>query len=442
MKLNLIREGGQALILIALAAIGLFAITGLAIDGSAKFSDRRHAQNAADTAALAAALAFGKDETGWKLDALDVAGDNGYNNNLVSNNVEVYRCDETGSSCGTYAGSSEYVQVIITSNINTYFARVLGINQTHNTVQAVALARKGGPLFQGASIVSLNPSPNCSSGGGSGGGSFDVGGSGDIYLDRGGIFVNSSASCGYSRTSCAVDLLAVNGANISSAGSDINNTCASDTAPVPTDETQEQVDIPHEVYMPERPSECSQLAQLPNLLGVDAAGVQNWVIHPGYYTDFPQAGLIANNKNIYLEPGVYCVDSNLQWSGATFKSLDGTSGVTIYITAGHSLSVNINSPIMLDPSSTGDYAGYLFIVDGDESSIKNCNINGGSYLDMNGTIFAPYCNITINGDNSTESQFNAQIIGWNIKLNGNSTITFTYDPSANAKNKRRIGLMK
>ena len=50
-------ERGQALVLIALAAIGLFGITGLAIDGSAKFSDRRHAQNAADTAVLAAALA-------------------------------------------------------------------------------------------------------------------------------------------------------------------------------------------------------------------------------------------------------------------------------------------------------------------------------------------------------------------------------------------------
>src|SRR5690349_12199708 len=56
-------QRGQALILIALAAIGLFGITGLAIDGGAKFSDRRHAQNAADTAALAAALQKSTDLT-------------------------------------------------------------------------------------------------------------------------------------------------------------------------------------------------------------------------------------------------------------------------------------------------------------------------------------------------------------------------------------------
>ncbi|HEX9332631.1 MAG TPA: pilus assembly protein TadG-related protein, partial [Anaerolineales bacterium] len=51
------QERGQALILIAFAAVGLVGFAALAIDGSRVFSDRRHAQNAADTAVLAAALA-------------------------------------------------------------------------------------------------------------------------------------------------------------------------------------------------------------------------------------------------------------------------------------------------------------------------------------------------------------------------------------------------
>src|SRR5215813_3338735 len=93
-------ERGQALILIALAAIGLFAITGLAIDGGARFSDRRHAQNAADTAALAAALEKSTALTNGVsaspvCDALQIAGldradSNGYDNNLVTNTVQVY----------------------------------------------------------------------------------------------------------------------------------------------------------------------------------------------------------------------------------------------------------------------------------------------------------------------------------------------------------------
>src|SRR5512143_4256505 len=47
---------GQVLIIFVFAIIGLVGATGLAIDGGNIYSDRRHAQNAADTAALAAAL--------------------------------------------------------------------------------------------------------------------------------------------------------------------------------------------------------------------------------------------------------------------------------------------------------------------------------------------------------------------------------------------------
>ncbi len=62
-------QSGQALVMIALAAIGLFGFAALAIDGSAIFSDRRHAQNAADTGCSRprlrkCAAAIGK-ETDW-----------------------------------------------------------------------------------------------------------------------------------------------------------------------------------------------------------------------------------------------------------------------------------------------------------------------------------------------------------------------------------------
>ena len=148
MKTKSLTERGQALILIAFAAIALFGITGLAIDGSNKYSDRRHAQNAADTAALSAALVktngltAGKTETVCSTDpswitnnstfcwdiidaATDQADKNGYDG-LLSNNVEVY----SPPISGPYIGQMHYIQVIITSNINTYFMRVLGINAT------------------------------------------------------------------------------------------------------------------------------------------------------------------------------------------------------------------------------------------------------------------------------------------------------------------------
>jgi hypothetical protein len=417
-------QSGQALILIALAAVGLFGIAALAIDGSIKFSDRRQAQNAADTAALAGALAKLEGDPDWELVALNRADDNGYDDNLVTNNVEAY----SPPISGYYAGNASYVQVIITSHVDTYFARVLGINQTKNTVEAVALSRAGGSLFNGASVVSMNPHPNC------GNGSFNVGGNGTINIDGGGFMVNSSESCGYSQTSCSVTLNITGGAGISSAGSEIDQSCG---IAAPENETATQIVVPDEVYMPEEPIECSQTAATPTQVGPD-----DWVIYPGYYTDFPQAGLIGNNQNIILSSGVYCVDGGIHWSGATFDSLDGTSGVTLYIKSGHDFSMSINSPIHLNASSSGDYAGYLIILDGNMGSIENCTINGGSYLNVNGTIFAPYCSLRINGDNGTDSEFNAQLIGWDVTLSGNNTINIHYDPTVNAENHPKIGLMR
>src|SRR5258706_14868307 len=65
-------EKGQALVVVALAAIVLFGFASLAIDGSAAFSDRRHAQNAADTAAMAGALKYARSSGLWSA-AQDIA---------------------------------------------------------------------------------------------------------------------------------------------------------------------------------------------------------------------------------------------------------------------------------------------------------------------------------------------------------------------------------
>src|SRR5512138_544050 len=92
------RERGQALILIAFGAVALFGFTGLAIDGSRVFSDRRHAQNAADTAALAAALSKIRADPPETGDAAAVAAglaraaSNGFND--TNSIVEVHKCTE------------------------------------------------------------------------------------------------------------------------------------------------------------------------------------------------------------------------------------------------------------------------------------------------------------------------------------------------------------
>jgi hypothetical protein len=117
-------------------------------------------------------------------------------------------------------------------------------------------------------------------------------------------------------------------------------------------------------------------------------------------------------------------------------------GVTLYIKKGGGFTINANNPTLLDASTTGDLQGYLIVLEGTQSSIENCSVSGGADVDINGLIFAPYCNITINGGSDPTAEINAQLIGWDIKINGTTTINFNYDPSNQVQIKRKIGLMK
>src|SRR5688500_16891443 len=169
-------EKGQALVIIALAAVGLFAFTALAIDGSRVFSDRRHAQNAADTAVLAAALAKIRTPdyppnapdapvVAAKAAGYDRAVSNGYENDADST-VLVRFCDEVLSlgltppceGLPVGADPSEYVQVVIQLTTRTTFARIIGRREVPSMVTAIARAKPGidSPLFSGSALAAMS----------------------------------------------------------------------------------------------------------------------------------------------------------------------------------------------------------------------------------------------------------------------------------------------
>ena len=107
---------GQALIVIALVAVALVGMVGLVIDGGRAFLDRRNAQNAADSAALASAYARIKGDQDMVGAALAAAAENGYNNDGTRNVVVLYSPPKDGP----HSGDVEYIQIIITSNLQTY----------------------------------------------------------------------------------------------------------------------------------------------------------------------------------------------------------------------------------------------------------------------------------------------------------------------------------
>ncbi len=131
-----------------------------------------------------------------------------------------------------------------------------------------------------------------------------------------------------------------------------------------------------------------------------------------------------------MEPGTYCVSDVICWSQPKFVLVG--EDVTIYIRAGYDFQFS-GGMVDIDAPNTGDYAGYVIIVEpeyGDPELSENpeaCLITGGVENDYEGSIFAPYCDCTLNGNGETFG-FNAQLLCYTVKINGGGNITLTYDP--------------
>ncbi len=438
MKQRSLSERGQALILVALGAIALFAIAGLAIDGSNMYSDRRHAQNAADTAAMAGALAKANGGSNWDIIAKNRAADNDYNGDLVRSVVEVYTCDDPVADCGIYSHTndprftpSDYIQVIITSHLPTWFMRVVGINNFTNVVQAVASTRSAVNNFNfgGNAIVALSPD----------GCALKAAGTTNATVNGGGMYSNSSDSCAFQKTSCS-GMIDVNNTNGSTGtitmvgGAHLNISCWNTSNAALSAGGIKQYNFPPVWQELAPPTVCSQPL-------VTIGGNPSTVtLSPGHYGSMPPN---SNMKDITLEPGVYCIDTGIQLgSHDSFKVSPGTKGVFLYIKPGYGFTINGQATINLwgitqdnvnADGTLSPYKGYLIYAAPnyalDPSSLPNCTINGGSTSTYAGTIYAPYCNVNLNGGSGMT--MNSQLIGYTVDMSGASGVTINYTAGSN-----------
>lgn len=395
---NIKKENGQALVMIALAAVALFAFAALAIDGSNVFSDRRHAQNAADTSAMAAALSKIRAGT-WNADGLARAASNGYDNDGSTNEVYVYNPPIDG----VYAGNSQYIQVKITSRVDTYFAQVIGIPQVTNRVEAVARAIPSAitPLFDGHSVVGLAPN-DCQA--------VKYQGNADTTITGGGIFVNSDcASAAFFNNSSSAQLTvpclnSVGGITYNPGAINVANGClASGAAPY--------------VYPPEN-------YYYPAVACPSGGSQSGSTLNPGTYSgQFPPSGITT------LASGVYCVNGEFRVNAS--DTLTG-NGVFIYMQSGDIVfnggaTINLSAiPGPMHPE-TNPYGGLLFYMP--MSNSGTITINGNSGSSFTGTIFAPAADIAISGTGS--GGLHGQIIGYTVDLSGTSDTSIVYNNSEN-----------
>jgi hypothetical protein len=330
------------------------------------------------------------------------------------------------------------VQVIITSHINTYFARVIGINETVNVAQAVTYWSKKGPMYPGQTIIQYNPhGTGCP-------GEFIVGGSGTVTIDGGGLFINSDnsgqGSCAaFTQAGCRTTLNVIHG-DITAVGQIYTDPCnGNDFINATEVEGADPIDFPPAPLEP--PAECDMNYGI--VQNDSARGIS--YIWPGKYDTIPPDA--ATQNRIIMGAGNYCVYDLVRVTNST-RLLQGEN-VFIYIKHGRVSPLSVQGgAIVIDAPDVGDYQGLLIYIDPGPivngsyiGSPDNCDINGGADDFFTGTILAPYCSFTINGGGNPDG-FKAQLIAYEVKLDGNNDLTFLYDVGKIAISQPKVGIMR
>ncbi len=451
------QERGQALVIIALAVVGLFGFSGLAIDGSRVFSDRRNAQNAADTAALAAALAYVREDD-YQAAAVSRAASNGYADDANSS-VEVHLCSESGLTppCEGLPGGAnpaEYIQVKIVSTIPATFARIVG--RTHFTNVLTAIARTQGaipsPLVNGNALAALAPDePDA------------IFGNGNVFLDvnNSGIFSNSNVTDNSPPCQSGAMSTVGNGEyEVDTSIQVVGTFCPgfNTTYDAGAVTSASQMPYPPEITIPIPSISCSGTGTSTTSV---IAGEQTVTYFPGNYTGIN----LTHTGNVHFSPGNYCFNGNVSFTGpdiiandVNFKvtsgefkitgngtftcndvlvHIDGGSGMRFnggggnycnnvtFVASTGNVTWNGNVTNRLYAPTGGDYEGVLiYLPYGNNSPLSITGVAGN---ELTGSIIAVSSEIAVGG-NSWTTGLNSQIIGYTIELLGNTNMTINYVP--------------
>lgn len=393
-------EKGQALILIVLAIVGLIALTAAAVDGGMAYSERRQAQNAADSAALDAGLAKIRGGS-ISAEGLARAASNGFDNNGTSNTVTVNNPPQLGcdSLQGPYFNNMQYVQVIIRNKTDTYFGGVIGINEVNNCVEAIVRAKPPvtGQMYNGNAIVALKPS-GCDA--------INFYGNADAEIYGGGVFSNSKDTCGL-RFNGSPKIKVHDGKVFSTVANGFTYGGSPEIVPYPP-----QTNVGAFTYPPPE-------GFLPNIVCSGSATKTGNVMSPGNWT-----GTFPPNGVSIFQPGVYCINGDFRLNGG--DNVQGTD--VVFVMNSGDVQWNGNADIKLDAPNDGPFKGLLLYVP--MSNVAELHLNGSSDSNLAGTILAPASHIDFNGSGDIQSA-NTQIIGYTVEMGGSSDSHIYYTDSGN-----------
>ncbi len=402
-------EKGQALVLIVLSVVALFGFTALAVDVGRVYAERRRAQNAADSAVLAAAY-----------HAVDTADDpytiaytnallNGFDNDGVTNTVTV----NNPPVGGPYDGDPDYYQVIIWQHVDPIFAQFIFAGAQEITNEAVARAVPTFTVSSGNAVHSL--SEEC--GGGQNNNSMTLDGTTGVNVDGGNMFANGcwkkAGSSGKVRiTDTGLDgTVATRPGGIQVAGPDwdctgcsINDTSDATVWPDIMDSSDGIVEqsVPDLAIKPYCPTSDTTID------GVD------YYIHPH--------GIQGGKKDyLLLGPGIHCVDGDIDGMVKGDHVLIYLRSGDITQTGGDALDLRAAHD-MKDANGT-QWGGMVIYAPSSNTGELKWGGNTSAYIQ--GTIFAPGATCLMGG-NMDGKNYRSAVICNKVGIHGNPTVKIIY----------------
>jgi Flp pilus assembly protein TadG len=413
----------------AQAAIMFSAVLGVAalvLDGGMVLAEWRHAQAAADAAALAAAVELAKGNS-YSSAATAVGQANGYASG------EIASASPPGSGpfndSTKWAADTGYVEVIITHHQPASFSGIFGIHST--TIQARAVAQ-GKHQTRPVNILVLNGSNTPAA--------LKVHGSNSVMTTPGAIVVDSTSNSALTATGSGV-------AVVSQTEIDVVGGVSGSNVYAPSQGVQTNVKTGQSAV-------SDPLANLP-VPSTSGLTVQNGgnpynapfgttTIAPGIYkgTYSPSGGgkytpaiTVGNNSTVIMSAGVYYLEGGgMRVTG----NLDGTAGVMIYNgqtggTTGTSNAVSVgpiafnNAVVKLTPMTAAQNSTYKGIsIFQDRDATAPLSINGGAGTDIEGAIYAKSAAATITGGSNIIP--GAAFITDTLDVGGSSNFTIPTSP--------------
>jgi Flp pilus assembly protein TadG len=417
---------GAVAVQVAVCMIPLLGVAALCMDGGFLYDQRRHAQDVADSAALAAAASLytnyptnnGADPNGAaKAAALAFAATNGCSNNGTTSVVTV---NIPPTQSALFKNKPGYAEVIVQVNVTRAFSGIFGSGTLPVSATAVARGLWSSSLTS-AALIALSPT-------GTG-----ISTTGNVSLDvTGSVIVDSNSTSAISATG-NVSLKASDGYYVTGSASETGNVTVSGTMNTGAVATPDPL-----AYLP-APNASSLNVQSSKPLQI--TGNTTTTLQPGVYV----GGIsVTGNGSLTLEPGLYYLEGGgLSMTGNV--SLTG-SGVTIYngpsnpadpvaSTVG-SISLTGNAAVNLSPPTTGMYQGLTIFQE--QAATAPLTITGNGNMKISGTIYAENGSASLTGNSDT---IGSQVIANSVTITGNGTVNITYSPTSTAMT-RNAGLVQ